>query len=941
MKSSKSQAPSSREAPTFKSQILVRSVGRAAVSLIVLLGLELGTFEHGVLHAAAEPQYGIDHRIPWTTSRLVGSPDPPLPYTVEKTFTNINWRAPIFITPEPDTDALLVVQQGGEKERPSKILRLRDDPKTDQVEAFLEVSNRLVYSVTFHPDYRTNGFLFVFSNGTTSESERTNRISRFTVGRQAPFACERSSERVIIEWHSQGHDGGGLVFGHDGMLYISTGDGTSDSDGWNSGQDLSELLGGVLRIDVDHPDGTQAYSVPKDNPFIGMTNARPENWAYGLRNPWRLCIDEKTGQIWAGNNGQDLWETAHLIRRGENYGWSVYEGSHPFYLNRKLGPTPAVAPTIEHHHLEARSLTGGAVYYGGLLPELNGVYVYGDYSTGTIWGTHHDGRRVTLQKELARTQLQITAFAVDQRGELLITDHVGAIYRLVRSRPKRPRSKFPMRLSETGLFISTQDHRVQPALIPYSVNTPGWADGAFVERFMALPEDSHIPNLTNGAVLMQTLSLEREPGQRAGGSGPTSRQRIETRLLTLQNGQWIGYSYRWDDRQSDATLVGVKGEEKEYEVKIVESASSLPSKSSGVRRQVWRFPGRAECMTCHSRAANFVLGVTELQLNTAHDYAGVRDNQLRTLQHIGVFTGSLPKPADRRLVDPYDPNESLDARARSYLHANCSVCHVEAGGGNAKMELGITTAPERMNVIGARPQHDTFGIDNAMLIFPGDPERSILYQRVSRRGRGQMPPLVTRAVDDRAVALFRDWIRAMKPEQQFVRDWTMEDLLPLLEQVKRERSFESGRSAFRQAGCSQCHRFAGEGGSVGPDLSGVGRRLSAHDLLESILLPSKVIVEGYATTEIETKSGEIVLGRVEREDERVVVIRPPTANEAAVTIRKNDIRTRALSKTSNMPTGTLNTLGETQILDLLAYLISDGNSENPAFHSAPARRTIP
>src|SRR6185503_20632668 len=152
--------------------------------------------------------------------------------------------------------------------------------------------------------------------------------------------------------------------------------------------------------------------------------------------------------------------------------------------------------------------------------------------------------------------------------------------------------------------------------------------------------------------------------------------------------------------------------------------------------------------------------------------------------------------------------------------------HMEAGGGNAKMELGYTTAPERMNVFGARPQHDTFGIDNAMLISPGDPGRSILYQRVSRRGRGQMPPLVTTVVDERAVVLFRDWIREMKPEQKFVRDWRVEDLLPSLPRVKEERSEEAGRSTFRQAGCSQCHRFAGEGGSVGPELSGIGRRLS-------------------------------------------------------------------------------------------------------------------
>jgi uncharacterized repeat protein (TIGR03806 family) len=900
-----------------------RRIGLAAAPLAVLCALRFS----GDLPAADEPPFGLDHRIPWTTSRVVGSPDPPLPYTVGKTFTKLKWPAPVFITAEPGTDSLLVILQGGETERPSRILRVRDDPETDQAETFLVVTNRLVYSVAFHPGYRTNGWLYIFSNGPTPEPERTNRISRFTVERQPPYRCDRESEQVIIQWRSAGHDGGGIVFGHDGMLYVSSGDGTSDSDGWVTGQDVSDLAGGVLRIDVEHPDGTRRYSVPRDNPFVGLKHARPELWAYGLRNPWRMTIDQKTGQIWAGNNGQDLWETAHLIRRGENYGWSVYEGSHPFYLNRRLGPTPVVLPTIEHPHSEMRSLTGGVVYYGAQFPELNGVYIYGDYSTGKIWGVRHNGVRVTWQQELANTELQITAFAVDQRGELLNTDHGGALARLVRSPREKPTQKFPARLSETGLFLSTRDHQVQPGLIPYSVNAPGWADGAIAERFMGLPGNEQIDyaaaggwNFTNGAVLVQTLSLERASGN------PAMRRRIETRLLTRQQGQWVGYSYRWDEQQTDATLVGAKGDEQELVIQD-------QARPGGVRRQVWRFPSRAECMACHSRAANFVLGLTELQMNRVHDYGGVRDNQLRALQHLGLFTGSLAKPpADLpRLVDPYDPTQSLEARARSYLQANCSVCHVEAGGGNSKMELGFGTAPDRMNIFGARPQHDTFGIDNAMLIAPGDPARSILYQRVSRRGRGQMPPLVTTAVDQRAVGVLRDWILQMQPQQQFVRDWKMDDVLPKLKEIERGRSFEAGRTAFRQAGCSQCHRLAGEGGSVGPYLTGVGHRLSPHDILESILLPSKVIAEGYATTEIETTSGEAISGRIEREDDRIVVLRPLSAFEDVMTVRKKDIRRRALSKISNMPGGIANILRETQILDLLAYLVSDGNSNHVAF----------
>ena len=247
------------------------------------------------------------------------------------------------------------------------------------------------------------------------------------------------------------------------------------------------------------------------------------------------------------------------------------------------------------------------------------------------------------------------------------------------------------------------------------------------------------------------------------------------------------------------------------------------------------------------------------------------------------------------------------------------------------MTLSFSTKRKDMNLISARPQHDTFGIANAMLIAPGDPARSILYQRLSRRGRGQMPPVVISSIDEKALVLFRDWISGMNTEQKFIRDWTMEDLLPLLENTKSGRSFESGQAAFKQVGCGQCHKFAGEGGSVGPELTGAGSRLSRHDLAESIVLPSKVIAEGYAATEIETKSGEIVSGRIVREDDQTVVVLPQTAIADTTTLSKNDIRRRQLSKVSNMSAGILNTLQTNQILDLLAYLVSDGNSNHVSF----------
>ena len=205
-----------------------------------------------------------------------------------------------------------------------------------------------------------------------------------------------------------------MAFSPDGMLYITTGDGTERLRQLGTRARRSTTCLGSGAADrrrsparSRQPDAEarspQHYSIPPDNPFVKHPGARPEIWAYGLRNPWRMAIDAKTGQVWVGNNGQDLWETAHLVARGDNHGWSVYEGSHPFYLNRKLGPTPPVTPTIEHSHSEFRSLTGGVVYHGEKLPELDGAYVYGDYSTGRIWAMKHDGTRPLWHRELADT----------------------------------------------------------------------------------------------------------------------------------------------------------------------------------------------------------------------------------------------------------------------------------------------------------------------------------------------------------------------------------------------------------------------------------------------------------------------------------------------------------------------------------------------------------
>lgn len=848
---------------------------------------------------------------------MVGSPDPPLPYVVEEVFTSLSLERPIYVKPVPGGNELFVVLQGGESNQPSKILKFPDTPEIQEATNILEMPGRLIYGLEFHPGFESNGYFYVFSNGPTGQPERRNRVSRFTIASGKNGKCEPDSEVAIIEWRSMGHDGGDLAFGPDGMLYLTSGDGTSDSDQWLSAQDATNVLGGVLRIDVDNPADDRAYSIPDDNPFRNVANARGELWAIGLRNPWRMTIDPMSGDVWVGNNGQDLWETVHLVRRGENYGWSVYEGNHPFYSHRELGPGKLVPPTVEHHHREARSLTGGVVYRGDRLPELSGAYTYGDYSTGNIWAVRHDGSQVINHREIADTTLQIAGFSNSHQGELLVVDHGGGLYKLapnpVSVEPNN-RPKFPRKLSETGLFESVRDHKVARGIIPYSVNSPGWNDGATVERFLALPGDTQIAytsnrgwNFSDGAVLMQTLSID------CPSPDGVKQRRIETRILTRQQNEWNGYSYQWNREQDDGLLVDSSG--KDLVLTVATSDSSTD-------QQKWRIPSRAECMSCHSRAVNYVLGMTELQLNRPHKYGQVQDNQLRTFAHIGLFSSGYRETAQRkRLVDPHDTSASLEDRAKSYLHANCSCCHVEAGGGNSRMQLEYTNSLDKMNIISTYPQHNTFGIRQPLIVAPGEPERSILLARVSRRGPGQMPPLATNRVDSNSARLLREWIESIPSDRKFVKEWTAAEILDNLDRLP-DRFPASGREHFMRIGCVQCHRIGDLGGGVGPNLTDIGKRTPIDEIVESIVAPSAKIPSAYADVVVATLDGEIFTGRIDAESDTHVSLRSSNSFSVPQNILKSDIDDLSVSKLSPMPSGTLNQLEIDEILDLLAFLMA-------------------
>ena len=746
----------------------------------------------GVDAKTAAGGLGIETYEPVTTSTVAGFPDPPPPFVIKRVYPEYRPTCPIMVRHVPGSDQMLLLTQP-RSYGPTTLFRFKDDPAVTDKDAvkILDTPNGgTAYDIAFHPKFAENGYVYIGWNGKSGGQKKNHsKITRYTMMTKPPHTLDVASEKTMIEWESDGHNGAAVCFGNDGMMYVTSGDGTSDSDTNLMGQRTDVLLSKVLRIDVDHPgepggvSPRSHYRVPKDNPFFNDRRFAPETYAYGFRNPWRICCDAKTGHIWVGQNGQDLWEQAYFVRPGDNYGWSVTEGSHPFYPNRTTGPNPIVKPTVEHHHSEARSLTGGIVYHGEKLLDIKGAYLYGDYSTGRIWVVKHDGEKVLWHKEAAITPMKITAFSTDPRGELLICDHAaggnGGFYTLVPN-PKKTADPFPRKLSESGLFTFVKDHAMKPGAIPYSVNAPFWSDGAHKERFLVLPPGGKIdykrdrgwefPDLT---VLVKSFALEATEGDAA------SRKWIETRFLTKQGGEWFGYSYQWNDAGTDAELVSTKGADVEFAV--------------GARKQAWHYPSRSECMVCHSRAANYVLGLCEAQMNKDHTYPNGRtENQLQLLERLGLLktdwhgeargkvtdktntpqagqrgvpvASLLPLPPEKlnRLVNPYDKSADLTARAKSWLHANCSSCHVEAGGGNAQMELEFKTPLDKMRILDAKPMHTTFDLPDAKLIAPGAPERSVLVHRIGTRGTGQMPPLASSRVDEGGLELMREWCRSLK-----------------------------------------------------------------------------------------------------------------------------------------------------------------------------------
>ncbi|MGD7654483.1 MAG: PQQ-dependent sugar dehydrogenase, partial [Verrucomicrobiales bacterium] len=646
-----------------------------------------------------------------------------------------------------------------------------------------------------------------------------NRISRFTVP-DGSNQADLASELVLINQYDRQHwhIGGDMFFGLDGFLYIAVGD---EGNSWSRLDSTQRVDGGlwsgVLRIDVDNDPArstpiirqpkdaqqinasatsqddpkpatwpatySQGYSIPLDNPFLDSAgNTLGEFYAIGLRHPWTISQDPATGHIWYADVGEFSREEIGRITKGGNHQWGYLEGfDYPGPIPK---PTPPIGiespPLVDYNRAVGMATIGAGVYRGSLFPELQGKYLFSDFINGQLWAIDAtqttplsmDNKSITpagieiIMQLPAGFPAGINSFLLPRDGNLLMAKSAGGsnpggtILKLVRQGQPTPQP--PTWLSETGAFENLTTLTPVDAFIPYSLIVPFWSDNALKSRWLAIPNDgSH--NTTSekisvtadgdwdfpvGSVLIKHFELALD--QRT----PAQTRKLETRFLIHATNGWYGVTYRWNPQGTDAELL-YSGETEPLQVTDESGATST---------QLWTYPSRVECMTCHTPQAGSTLGPMTRQLNKNHFYPHTNRvaNQIETLAALGIFTNPPNPGSDLTLKATDDTSASFEDRARAYLDSNCAYCH-QPGGVRAGFDARYSTPIAESSIINGN-LIESLGIDGAAVVSPGSLAKSILHLRASSAGEGHsMPPLAKYLVDTDGTAVLADWIHSLSP----------------------------------------------------------------------------------------------------------------------------------------------------------------------------------
>jgi len=558
-----------------------------------------------------------------------------------------------------------------------------------------------------------------------------------------------ASEKIILEVDQPfgNHNGGHVAFGPDGCLYIGLGDGGDKGDPFNNAQDVSSLLGKMLRIDVHPNTPSDPYDVPLDNPFVSEPGVRPEIYAIGLRNPWRFSFDHQSGDLLLGDVGQNRMEEIDHIVAGGNYGWRVFEDTGDYDANGNSLPNSAFTPPLtQYRHSPGASVTGGYVYRGCNLAALFGRYVYADYVSGTVWAFNWDGTQATNNQIIA-TATSPSSFGETNEGELLIVSLAGGIFQL---QDNGGGGEIPTLLSQTGLFTNLATLAPASGLIEYTVRHPFYPDHADKRRWVGLPNGTQVDFADDdlifptGTVVVQHFTMNMIEGD------VTSARRLETRVLLNTYTGWLGLTYRWDANETEATLLNSRESE----------TLSISLVGGGTREQTYDYPSRTDCWVCHTASAGSTLGLKTPQLNGNFDYNGTVDNQLRSWNNIDLFDTDIGNVSQYdQFVQLGDTSANLTTRARTYLDVNCSHCHRPNGPTGTNLDLRFESSD--MSAIGVAPTGGNLGIADALIIASGDHQRSILWQRMQRLDSERMPRLGSHVVDEDNLTLIGDWIDSL------------------------------------------------------------------------------------------------------------------------------------------------------------------------------------
>ena len=667
--------------------------------------------------------------------------------------------------------------------------------------------------MAFHPQYATNGYFYVAYTVRISAGSYYQRISRFHVSAD-PTVADPASELILLQQLDEGsnHDGGDLHFGPtDGYLYYAAGDEENPNDFRLNSQKINkDFFGGVFRIDVDkkpgNPEpnthasiptdgGIARFSVPIDNPFVHttlggtwdgtyngvavtpLTGVRTEFWATGLRHVWRFSFDNATGDLWAGDVGQDTYEEVNKVVKGGNYGWVYREGRHDTAFTNPVPPTKPAGftstdPIYEYVHaaiagdanFKGNSVVGGYVYRGTRYSSLVGSYIFSDSVSGHVWQMDTTTGATARITGLPGAYGVFSAQGVDPSNkDLLFAAYLtGKIMRL--SPGSGVTDGFPTTLTATGLFADLSDLSPAPGLLPYQPNLTFWSDFAVKRRWFTIPNatDKMTWNkdgnwtYPTGMIWVKHFDLELSRGN------PATRKRIETRVLVKTDTGSYGVSYRWNEAQTEASLVEDAGAE--FDIAIDDHGTP--------HTQHWQIPGRSSCLTCHTPQAGHALSFNTRQLNmdfTINSFAG---NQLNLLSENGFLTNT-PDPVailDRH-VRPDETQFPLEQRARSYFAVNCSYCHQAGGSVSGFWDGRPQITLEQTGLINGAAENNAGNPLNKYIV-PGDTTHSIVLNRMAgTNGFGRMPPLGSNEVDPADVQLITDWINNSLPNRPLYQQW--------------------------------------------------------------------------------------------------------------------------------------------------------------------------